>query len=85
MTILDFLNKKIKSGELPLYDIIAVVSRAKNCSKSHARRLIDQKAVKINNRVVGIGAVILDGDILQVGKRWFYKLTGFPEFYEFKV
>ncbi|MEK6882049.1 MAG: S4 domain-containing protein [Nanoarchaeota archaeon] len=85
MTILEKLNQSVLSGELPIYDVKAIVSQAMDCSKSHAQRFINQRAVKINGSAVDRGAIILDGDILKVGSRRFFKLSGYPKKYVFKI
>jgi tyrosyl-tRNA synthetase len=46
-------------------------------SKSEARRLIEQKGVKVNRQIVKDEIVILDGKkeiLIQVGKRRFVKV-----------
>ncbi len=46
-------------------------------SKSEARRLVEQKGVKIDGQVAGMSVIVLDGKkevLLQVGKRKFLKV-----------
>ncbi|MEK6885159.1 MAG: S4 domain-containing protein [Nanoarchaeota archaeon] len=85
MTILEKLNQFVLNGELPIYDVKTIVSQAMDCSKSHAQELINERAVKINGSVVNRGAIILDGDILKVGSKRFFKLSGYPKKYMFKI
>jgi len=45
-------------------------------SKGEARRLIKQKGVKINGKIIGlIDKVPKSGDIIQKGKRYFLKIV----------
>lgn len=43
-------------------------------SKSEARRLLDQKGVKIDDAVVSEEAIVKSGNLIQVGKRRFVKI-----------
>lgn len=58
------------------YDIITVLIEAKMVgTKSDAKRLIDQKGVKIGERViVDIKEIVNPGEIVQKGKRFFVKV-----------
>lgn len=58
------------------YDIITVLIEAKMVgTKSDAKRLIDQKGVKIGERVIAdIKEIVNPGEIVQKGKRFFVKV-----------
>ncbi len=65
----------IANRELPIVDLLLAAGVT---SKSEARRLIEQGGVKINDEVKRDADEILDlksGDILQIGKRKFFRLT----------
>ncbi len=65
---------KISNNELEIVDLLL---QARIESKSEAKRLIEQNGVKINDVVKSdINEIIKikDGDILQIGKRKFFKL-----------
>ena len=71
----DIESKKIKSGSYKLSELIVLTGQA--ISKSEARRLIEQKGVKVNQVVSEDKMLELDGKtefLLQVGKRKFVKI-----------
>ena len=71
----DILEIKVAQPEIDLVSFLAENSLVK--SKGEARRLINQKGVKINQKVWSDWskkAVIEDGAIIQVGKRRFVKV-----------
>ena len=66
---------KIQKGRIGIVDLLLKCGAVK--SKGEAKRLIEQKGVKLNNEVIGSwGAEItLDGgEILQIGKRKFIRI-----------
>lgn len=71
----DIESKKIKSGEYKLSGLLLDVGLVS--SKSEARRLIEQKGIKINGKVSEDITLSFDGKseyLLQVGKRKFIKV-----------
>lgn len=70
----DIAEKTIATGQRELAEVLVEVELTS--SKSEARRLIDQNAVKINgDRVADQTAQINSGDLIQVGKRKFVKIN----------
>jgi tyrosyl-tRNA synthetase len=68
-------TKKFKSGSYKLSELIVLTGQA--ASKSEARRLIEQKGVKVDQQTSGDMELMLDGQkeyLLQVGKRKFVKI-----------
>ena len=78
-------DRKFRQHELPesmpelriskpqdLVETLVEVELAK--SRAEARRLIDQGGVRINGQRTNAGAVLKDGDVLQVGKRSFVRI-----------
>jgi tyrosyl-tRNA synthetase len=73
-------SKKEKPTDLPeaehapggIIDILVDTKLAS--SRSEARRLVEQKGVKVNDQVVGLESQAGPGDVIQVGKRKFLKL-----------
>jgi tyrosyl-tRNA synthetase len=66
---------KLKKGEWSITELLTTSKLA--CSKSEAKRLVDQKGVKINKRIVEDWRkkiVIKKGDIIQVGRKRFVKI-----------
>ena len=85
MNLVDFLAKKIEDGEIKIFDMVKTLSLIFNISKSDARRLINQKAVKINGNILEErGAILLAGDIIKLGSRRFARLKDYPT-YEFTI
>lgn len=64
-------TKKIAKG-LTIVDSLVATGLAS--SKSEARRLIEQRGVKINGLVASADAVLKSGDLIQVGKRKFARV-----------
>lgn len=71
----------IQSKELPenmvefeVGNLVEIVSKIVNGSKSEARRLLIANAVKVNGEKVGEEFLIKSGDILKVGKRNYAKI-----------
>lgn len=65
---------QIKAGGKKIIDILMVAGLAK--SKSEARRLIEQKGIKINNTVVNsIDETVAAGSVIQRGSRHFAKIV----------
>ncbi len=61
------------TGPIPLIDLMLIAELSK--SKSEARRLVDQKGVKFDGRVIDNPAMFITQEgILQVGKRHFLKI-----------
>jgi len=72
----DIPEIKIKESKLNILDLLVKTKLAS--SKSEARRLVDQKAVKINTEVKNDWKAIIEikkGLIIQVGRRRFVKLN----------
>ncbi len=72
----DILEQKIKPGVYPLADLLVLTKLVS--SKSEARRLIEQRGVKINQKTAGDQPVIISEKndlIMQVGKRKFIKIV----------
>lgn len=74
-------SKKETPEEMPeikpsAYDIVSVLAESKICvSKSEARRAIEQKGVKINDKKVdSIEEEAKPGDVVQKGSRFFVKV-----------
>ncbi|PIT88306.1 MAG: tyrosine--tRNA ligase [Candidatus Magasanikbacteria bacterium CG10_big_fil_rev_8_21_14_0_10_36_32] len=74
-------SKKETPDEMPdikpsVYDIVTVLVESKVCaSKSEARRAIEQKGVKINDKKVeSIDEHAKPGDVVQKGSRFFVKV-----------
>lgn len=68
----DIELRKMEPGMYALSELLALHGLAS--SKSEARRLIDQKGVKVNQKTVSDETVVVDGKVkhlLQVGKRKF--------------
>src|SRR5581483_1016519 len=68
-------EKTLKPGKYKLSDILVMIGLA--VSKSEARRLFDQKGVRVNDVVTGECEIELDGTkprLIQVGKRKFIKI-----------
>lgn len=71
----DIESKKLTPGEYQLSDLLLQCGLV--VSKSEARRLIDQKGVRVDQKIASAGSVTLDGKteyLLQVGKRKFLKV-----------
>jgi tyrosyl-tRNA synthetase len=71
----DIPKKKLKPGKYHLVELLIRTDLV--LSKSEARRLIEQKGVKVNRQIVKDEIVILDGKkeiLIQVGKRRFVKV-----------
>lgn len=67
--------KKLSTKKLNILDLLVKIKLAP--SRSEAKRLVEQKAVKLDNRVIKDWrkeTIIKKGAILQVGKRRFIKL-----------
>ena len=63
-----------------LYNVMDIISNQAKISKTQARRLITQKAIKINNITISDYYYELNsGDIFQVGKRRFFKIVLTPK------
>jgi tyrosyl-tRNA synthetase len=60
--------------EFPVGNLIEIVSKVINGSKSEARRLFQSNAVKINGEKVVEAFQVKSGDIIKVGKRHFVKI-----------
>lgn len=58
------------------YDVLTVLAESNLCStKSEARRLVDQKGLKINGEVVNdLKFITKSGDVVQKGKRFFVRI-----------
>lgn len=72
----DIESKKIGPGDFKLSELI--VKAGMVTSKSEARRLIEQKGVKVDKQAINDVIVSLDGKkeyLLQVGKRKFLKIV----------
>lgn len=67
---------QIEEVDLAGQTIIEVLVKSKLCSSnSEARRMVEQKGVKINDEVVeGNDSVVKSGDIVKKGKRFFIKV-----------
>ncbi len=68
-------TKSLKSGSYKLSELMVLTGQVS--SKSEARRLIEQKGVKVNQQTSGDIELVLDGQkeyLLQVGKRKFVKI-----------
>jgi len=71
----DIPTKKMKPGSYSVVDLAAETGLAS--SKSEAKRLLDQKGIKVNQQLADNKPVVLDGKtevLLQVGKRKFIRL-----------
>lgn len=66
----DIPEVKVKSKAI--IDVLVETKLA--ASKSEARRLLDQKGVKIDDAVVSEDATVKSGNLIQVGKRRFVKI-----------
>lgn len=65
----------LKDGKIWIVKLVTCIGFAK--TNSEARRLIEQRGVRLNNEVISsseVDVAISDGDILRVGKRKFAKL-----------
>jgi tyrosyl-tRNA synthetase len=80
----EYFEKTVQEKEKPTEIPVAKITKANifealvECklveSKSEARRLIEQKGVRVNDSVVSdINFEVKDGDIIQKGKRYFVK------------
>jgi len=69
----DMPKVKIKPGN---WDVVKLLTEVKLVSsKSEARRIINQKGMKLNGEVVSLENVLISaGDVVQVGKRKFVKI-----------
>lgn len=84
MTINEFVETKVKSGELKVFDIIGTISNITGSSRTQAQRLLEQGAIKLNGETIKERfQILLKDDILKVGKRCIRKLINFPT-YTFK-
>lgn len=69
----DFETIKLQAGKHKLSDLLTLNKAAS--SKNEVKRLLIQKGIKINNATVETDEVFLEkGDIIQIGKRRFYKI-----------
>ncbi len=71
----DIPVKKIKPGTYSIIDLVVLSGLV--ASKNEARRLLEQKGIKINQKTASQESIVLDGKIsilLQIGKRKFIKL-----------
>lgn len=71
----DIQTKKMSSGIYNYTDLLVAAGLA--ASKSDARRLIEQNGVKVDQKTISQGSLILDGKhefLMQVGKRKFLKI-----------
>lgn len=71
----DMPTIEIRGGEHPILNLL--INNKLASSRSEARRLVEQGGVKIDRRVISDwseSVVVVDGAVLQVGKRKFVKL-----------
>lgn len=77
-TCLSQFQKSVQNSEIPediseieSHDIIDAVSKIRSCSRSEARRLLNQGAVSIDNKKASENTEIHVGQIIKAGKRDF--------------
>ena len=79
---LNHFEKVVQNKELPdeliessTKEILTLIIELNNCSKSAARRLIQQSAIQVNGiRIKDEKLVLIPGDIIRAGKRSFAKI-----------
>ena len=82
MESLNHFEKVVQNKELPdeliessTKEILTLIIELNNCSKSAARRLIQQSAIQVNGiRIKDEKLVLIPGDIIRAGKRSFAKI-----------
>lgn len=70
-------NKEIPDDifEVPLSNLVEIVKNVLKSSKSKAKQLISESAVKVNGIKVDEKVELKSGDIVKIGKRNFVKIT----------
>ncbi len=62
-------------GETTETNLINVIVKSISCSKSHAKRLLEQKGIKVNGNIIINDCKLNKNDVIQIGKRNWVKIV----------